>query len=65
LKETSDEAADRQRVLNKGKEPARLLVYLIVRQRPALEKTKSYPMQDEPEGKVRFQYKMSLKGMAC
>jgi len=25
----------------------------------------SYPMQDEPEGEVRFQYKMSLERMAC
>jgi hypothetical protein len=24
--------------------------------------TQSYPIQDEPEGEVRFQYKMSLKG---
>jgi hypothetical protein len=28
-------------------------------------KLQSYPIQDEPEGEVRFQYKMSLKGMAC
>ena len=26
---------------------------------------KSYPTQDEPEGEVRFQYKMSLERMAC
>ena len=25
----------------------------------------SYPIQDEPEGEVRFQYKMSLERMAC
>jgi hypothetical protein len=25
----------------------------------------SYPIQDEPEREVGFQYKMSLKGMAC
>ena len=28
-------------------------------------KQQSYPIQDEPEGEVGFQYKMSLKGMAC
>jgi hypothetical protein len=28
-------------------------------------KPQSYPMQDEPEGEVRFQYKMSLERMAC
>jgi hypothetical protein len=28
-------------------------------------KGESYPIQDEPEGEVGFQYKMSLKGMAC
>src|ERR1035441_2571169 len=27
-------------------------------------KYQSYPMQDEPEGEVGFQYKMSLKGVA-
>jgi hypothetical protein len=27
--------------------------------------SESYPMQDEPEGEVRFQYKMSLERMAC
>jgi hypothetical protein len=26
---------------------------------------KSYPIQDEPEGEVGFQYKMSLERMAC
>lgn len=25
----------------------------------------SYPIQDEPEGEVGFQYKMSLERMAC
>jgi hypothetical protein len=28
-------------------------------------KGESYPIQDEPEREVGFQYKMSLKGMAC
>src|ERR1039458_3110771 len=28
-------------------------------------KVESYPIQDEPEGEVRFQYKMSLERMAC
>jgi hypothetical protein len=28
-------------------------------------KTQTYPIQDEPEGEVRFQYKMSLERMAC
>jgi FG-GAP-like repeat len=27
--------------------------------------SQSYPIQDEPEGEVRFQYKMSLERMAC
>jgi len=26
---------------------------------------KSYPIQDEPEGEMGFQYKMSLERMAC
>ena len=26
---------------------------------------KSYPIQDEPEGELRFQHKMSLERMAC
>jgi len=25
----------------------------------------SYPIQDEPEGELRFQHKMSLERMAC
>src|SRR5216684_4041961 len=32
---------------------------------PAQVKKQSYPMQDEPEGEVRFQHKMSLERMAC
>jgi hypothetical protein len=28
-------------------------------------KPKSYPIQDEPEGEVGFQHKMSLERMAC
>ena len=28
-------------------------------------KTQSLPIQDEPEGRVSFQYKMSLGRMAC
>jgi hypothetical protein len=28
-------------------------------------KGQSYPIQDEPEGEVGFQYKMSLERMAC
>ena len=29
------------------------------------QKAQSYPIQDEPEGEVRFQHKMSLERMAC
>jgi hypothetical protein len=28
-------------------------------------KGKSFPIQDEPEGEVGFQHKMSLEQMAC
>jgi hypothetical protein len=38
---------------------------LILRDEPGNVKGESYPIQDEPEGEVGFQYKMSLKGMAC
>jgi hypothetical protein len=31
----------------------------------ALEKAKSFPIQDEPEGGGSFQYKMSLERVAC
>jgi hypothetical protein len=27
--------------------------------------SESYPIQDEPEEELRFQHKMSLKGMSC
>jgi hypothetical protein len=30
-----------------------------------LYQSESYPIQDEPEGEVRFQHKMSLERMAC
>jgi hypothetical protein len=36
----------------------------IVHAESTIRKLKSYPIQDEPEGEVRFQHKMSLERMA-
>ena len=42
--------------------PARRLMLLLT----GVEvKWESYPIQDEPEGEVRFQHKMGLERMAC
>jgi hypothetical protein len=46
---------------SKKENPCCRNVYILVGQ----VKTKSYPIQDEPEGEVGFQHKMSLERMAC
>src|SRR5664279_3427099 len=38
---------------------------LTVSKISALANTESFPIQDEPEGELSFQYKMSLEQMAC
>jgi hypothetical protein len=37
------------------------VIFLLILARVNVQ---SYPIQDEPEGEVGFQYKMSLKGVA-